>query len=112
MPATLFGDYVNNTAASEKNSGWLIGCTLNKTKDPGSWEFRYDYRDLDADVVVGQFNDSDFVGGGTNGKGHWFGFTCQVAKNLQAALTYYLDERKNSYEDEYHRLQVDLMLKF
>jgi len=112
MPATLFGDYVNNTAASEKNSGWLIGCTLNKTKDPGSWEFRYDYRDLDADAVVGQFNDSDFVGGGTNGKGHWFGFTYQVAKNLQAALTYYLDERKNSYEDEYHRLQVDLMLKF
>ncbi len=112
MPVALFGDYVNNTAASKKDCGWLIGCTLNKAKDPGSWEFRYDYRDLDADAVVGQFNDSDFVGGGANGKGHWFGFTYQVAKNLQAAVTYYLDERKNLYQDEYHRLQVDLMLKF
>ena len=112
MPVALFGDYVNNTAASKKDAGWLIGCTLNKTKDPGSWEFRYDYRDLDADAVVGQFNDSDFVGGGTNGKGHWFGLTYQVAKNVQAAVTYFLDEKENSYEDEYHRLQVDLMLKF
>ena len=112
MPMALFGDYVNNTAASKKDGGWLIGCTLNKAKDPGSWEFRYDYRDLDADAVVGQFNDSDFVGGGTNGKGHWFGLTYQVAKNVQAAVTYYLDERKNSYQDEYHRLQADLMLKF
>ncbi len=112
MPVAVFGDYVNNTAASKKDTGWLIGCTLNKAKDPGSWEFRYDYRDLDADAVVGQFSDSDFGGGGTNGKGHWFGFTYQVAKNVQAAVTYFLDEKKNSYEDEYHRLQVDLMLKF
>jgi hypothetical protein len=112
MPVALFGDYLNNTAASEKDTGWLIGCTLNKAKDPGSWEFRYDYRDLDADAVVGQFNDSDFVGGGTNGEGHWLGFTYQVAKNVQAAVTYFLDEKRNSYEDEYHRLQVDLMLKF
>jgi hypothetical protein len=111
-PASIFGDYVNNTATSKKDTGWLIGCTFNKAKDPGSWEFRYDYRDLDADAVVGQFNDSDFVGGGTNGKGHWFGYTYQVAKNLQAALTYYLDERKDSYKDEYHRLQADLLLKF
>ena len=112
MPVAFFGDYVNNTAVSQKDTGWLIGCTLNKAKDPGSWEFRYDYRDLDADAVVGQFNDSDFVGGGTNGKGHWFGYTYQVAKNLQAALTYYLDEKKNSYEDKYNRLQADLILKF
>jgi hypothetical protein len=112
MPVAVFGDYVNNTAASKKDTGWLIGCKFNKAKDPGSWEFRYDYRDLDADVVVGQFNDSDFLGGGTNGKGHWFGCTYQVAKNTQAALTYYLDEKKNSYNDEYHRLQADLILKF
>jgi hypothetical protein len=112
MPVAIFGDYVNNTAASDKNTGWLIGCTFNKAKEPGSWEFRYDYRDLDADAVVGQFNDSDFVGGGTNGKGHWFGFTYQLAKNLQSALTYYLDERKNSYDDKYRRLQADLLLKF
>jgi len=112
MPVAVFGDYVNNTAASKKDTGWLIGCKLNKAKDPGSWEFRYDYRDLDADSVVGQFNDSDFAGGGTNGKGHWFGYTYQVAKNTQAALTYYLDEKKNSYKDEFHRLQADLILKF
>ena len=42
-----------------------MGATLNKAKDPGSWQFEYDYRDIQADAVVGKFNDSDFVGGGT-----------------------------------------------
>ncbi|MEJ2705490.1 MAG: putative porin [Sedimentisphaerales bacterium] len=111
-PVSLFGDYVYNTAASDKNTGWLAGFTFNETEDPGSWAFRYDYRDLDADAVVGQFNDSDFIGGGTNGKGHLLGLTYQLAKNVQAGLTYYLDKKKDSYEDKYHRLQADLLLKF
>ncbi|MCJ7728768.1 MAG: putative porin [Sedimentisphaerales bacterium] len=113
FPVVVFGSYAYNTAApSSIGNGWLIGTTFNKTKDPGSWQIGYDYRDLDSDAVVGQFNDSDFVGGGTNGKGHRFSFTYQLAKNFQAGLTYFLDEKKDSYENDYRRLQADLVFKF
>ena len=112
-PVAVFGDYAHNTAApSSKSNGWLIGTTFNKANDPGSWQIGYDYRDLDSDAVVGQFSHSDFVGGGTNGKGHRFNFTYQLAKNFQASLTYYLDKRKDAYDNDYRRLQADLMFKF
>ncbi|MFA5293321.1 MAG: putative porin [Phycisphaerae bacterium] len=114
MPVAVFGDYVKNIAAtSSADTGWLIGFSLNKAKDPGSWEFSYDYRSLDADAVLGQFSDSDFAGGGTDAKGHRFGIKYQIAKNLQAGLTYFMDQLGAGEKDsKYTRLQADLVLKF
>ena len=111
-PAAAFASYVKNTSAStSQDTGWLVGGKLGKCKDKGSWEFSYDYRNLEADAVLGAFSDSDFVGGGTNGKGHRFGYTYQLAKNLQGALTYCLDDKSNDNHG-YNRLQADLVFKF
>lgn len=114
LPVAVYGDWVKNTVAStDQDTGWLIGASLNKIKDPGSWQFDYDYREIDADAVVGQFNDSDFVGGGTAGKGHRFSFAYQLTKNVASALTYYAAEywgRKDNAD--YDRVQADIMVKF
>jgi outer membrane murein-binding lipoprotein Lpp len=114
VPMSLFGNYVKNVAAtSSGDAGWLIGVKINKAKYPGSWEFAYDYRDLQSDAVVGQFNDSDFAGGGTDAKGHRFGFKYQIAKNLEGCLTYFMDKLDTSgNDDKYNRLQADLVFKF
>jgi hypothetical protein len=113
LPVAVYGDWVKNTVAStNEDTGWLIGGSLNKVKDPGSWQFDYDYRKIELDAVVGQFNDSDF-GGGTGGKGHRFSFTYQLIKNVAPAVTYYLSEydgRKN--DADYKRLQADIVVKF
>ena len=112
LPAAFFGNYVVNTQAdTSEDSGWLLGAKLNKAKKPGSWELGYDYRELRKDAVVGAFNDSDFIGGGTNGKGHKFGAKYQIAKNWQAGTTYFLNKRGDN-NDEYRRLQLDLMFSF
>jgi hypothetical protein len=112
LPAAFFGNYARNTAAtSTEDTGWLIGCSLNKAKAVGSWQASYMYREVEADAVLGAFTDSDFVGGGTDGKGHMFGFKYQLAENLQGALTYFMSER-GSTESDYNRLQADLILKF
>jgi hypothetical protein len=116
LPVSIYGDYVMNTASSvQEDTGWLIGTTLNKCKDPGSWEFSYDYRDLEKDAVIGTFSDSDFIGGGTNGKGHRFGVTYQLAKNTQAGVSYFMNDKYNTTTkdyDSYNRLQLDVMVKF
>lgn len=110
--ASVYGNYVNNTQATTGgDTGWLIGASLGKCKDPGSWQLSYDYRDLDSDAVVGVFTDSDFIGGGTDGKGHRFGGTYQLAKNVQVGATYFMDER-GSNNANYDRFQADLMFKF
>ena len=70
---------------------------------------------MEADAVVGQFSEADFVGGGTDGRGHKFGLTYQVRENTQAALTYFHneDDTGSSGRDlDYRRLQADLKLKF
>jgi len=114
MPVAVWGDWVKNTVAvSSEDTGWLVGGKINKAKDPGTWEFSYDYRDIELDAVVGQFNDSDFIGGGTGGQGHRFTFTYALAKNTQAALTYFDNEFDGRKSDEdYDRLQADIKLKF
>jgi len=116
LPVSFYGDYVVNTASSvQEDTGWLIGTTLNKCKDPGSWEISYDYRDLEKDAVIGWFSDSDFIGGGTGGRGHRFGITYQLAKNTQAGLSYFMNEKANAqgkFDDDYNRLQADVMVKF
>lgn len=112
---TYFGDYVANTAAVDENkdTGWLVGFAVRKAKDPGSWQFEYDYRDLQADAVVGQFNDSDFVGGGAGGRGHRFGFSYVLTKNVVPALNYYLASHEGRNNDaDYNRLQADIVVKF
>jgi hypothetical protein len=111
-PVAVYGDVAHNTEApSSKSDAWLIGTTFNKAKDPGSWQIGYNYREVQSDAVVGQFNDSDFNGGGTNARGHWFNFTYQLAKNFQTGLSYFIDENITT-NDKYRRLQADLVFKF
>jgi hypothetical protein len=111
-PVAVYGDAAHNTnAPNDKSDAWLIGTTFNKAKDPGSWQFSYNYRDIESDAVVGQFNDSDFNGGGTNARGHWFNFTYQLAKNFQTAVSYF-ENRNRTTDDKYRRIQADLIFKF
>ena len=114
MPWSIYGDYVINHASGvNEDTGWLIGTTLNKAKDPGSWQFAYTYRDLEADAVFGAFSDSDFGrDGGTNVRGHTFSYAYALAKNTTIGATYFLDENLNYDKEDNQRLQIDLKVKF
>ncbi len=114
MPVAFFGTYINNIAASTpEDTAWFVGAKCNKAKKPGSWELSYNYRDVEKDAVVGGLNDSDFIGGGTNGRGHVLGSKYQLAKNVQAALHYFINEKNtDSTKDDFKLLQADLIFKF
>ena len=115
LPVSVFGSWVTNTVAQSgsEDTGWLVGFKVNKASDPKSWEFIYDYRDIGKDALVGQFNDSDFIGGGTGGKGHRFNVVYQLAKNVQASLNYYASTITRSATDvDYNRFQADVVVKF
>jgi hypothetical protein len=114
LPLAIFGDWVKNTVAiSDKDTGWLAGAKINRVKEPGSWEFGYDYRDLQSDAVFGAFTDSDFIGGGTGGRGHRFWAGYGLTNNVVAALTYFDDQYAGQNDNtDYKRLQADIVLKF
>ena len=76
-------------------------------------ELDYNYRELEADAVVGAFSDSDSFGGGTDGKGHKVSGKYQIAKNWQFGAAFFMNDigLEGSSKD-YNRLQLDLIAKF
>ena len=112
-PIALFGDYVSNIAASSgEDTGWMLGFKVGKTKKPGDWDFSYNYRDLERDAVIGALCDSDFIGGGTDGRGHTFGVGYQLSKSANVSATYFVNEQGLDEMRDYRRLQLDFNVKF
>ena len=114
VPIKVFGNYVRNIAAdSDYDTGWLAGFEVGSS-DPGNWKFRYNYRDLERDAVFGVFTDSDFIGGGTDGKGHEIGLGYQVNKRVGVGATYFINERFVSTNNDrnFERLMLDVKYKF
>jgi hypothetical protein len=109
------GDYVNNTAADSLNTGYLVEGVFSYGKDRGSLKLGADYRMLESDAVMGFATYSDFVGGGTDGKGWQLVASFGLAKGASFDVTYLLDKKNiadGETELDYHRLQVDVLTKF
>ena len=111
LPASVFFDWVENQDASDNETGWAAGAQLGKAKNPGTWQLAYIYEDIEADAVFGLTTDSDFSGGGTNGKGHLIKAAYALDKNVSLALSYFMNE-DGDLETDYDRLHIDLKLKY
>ena len=111
LPASIFVDWVENQDADANETGWATGFKLGAAKYPGTWQLGYIYQDLEADAVFGLTTDSDFAGGGTNGKGHILKAAYDLDKNAVLAINYFINE-KGDQENDFERLQMDLKLKY
>jgi len=111
----LYGTYVNNVRADGQNVGWLAGGSASRGRDRGAIKLSASYRRLEPDAVIAIFTDSDFIGGGTDGKGWELGLVCGAAKQVDLSVTWFLnvkhieDER---FETDYDRLQLDVQARF
>lgn len=111
-PLVVFGDFVVNSEAEDNNMGYKAGFRLGALKRKYSWQLRYNYRQLEKDAVIGIFTDSDFCGGGTDSEGHELGFVFAPDERVNTAVSYFLNYRNLESNASYHRLQIDLILKF
>ncbi len=114
MPLSVYGDYVNNDDADDNETGYAAGVKLGKAKGKGSWQLQYEYKDLEANATLGLVTDSDFAGGGTDGKGHRFSGKYAINKKWALGVTYFDNTRGVDLGDDadYKRLQVDTIFKY
>lgn len=119
MPLALYANWVNNQDADDYDTGWLAGISLGKASGKGSWAIGYQYRDLEADAVLGLLSDSDFAGGGTDGKGHVLSGAYGINKQWSLGLSWFLDNQageKNLADQggalSYDRIQLDTKFKY
>ena len=113
-PALVFANYVQNQAADDDDTGYAIGINYGSAKNKGQWAFGYVYQKLEADAVLGLLTDSDFGGGGTDSKGHILKGSYAFARNLNANMTYFMNDVGLNRENpiDYKRLQLDLSFKY
>jgi hypothetical protein len=109
---SVWGAYVNNTAADSLNSGWIAGLGLKGGKDRGAWKLGGFYKWVEADGVIGLFADSDFGGGSTGVKGFAVSGGYALAKNVELSSTVFINERGLEDGTGWNRLLVDMAVKF
>ncbi|HEX7236853.1 MAG TPA: putative porin [Gammaproteobacteria bacterium] len=113
-PLTLFADYARNTEADDFDAGYALGVALGEVTRPGTWRIGYAYQDLEADAVIGAFTDSDWSGGGTDGRGHVVEFNYGFRDRLVFGFRYFLNDKaiNAGNEHDYNRLQADVQFNY
>ncbi len=111
---TLFGNYVKNDEADDFDTGYAVGGKVKFAVGPRPWQLGYTYQDLEADAVFALFTDSDFIGGGTDGKGHIFRGSYDLTKAISLGGTLFVNERGGNAgeEEDFNRLMLDIAIKY
>jgi hypothetical protein len=95
LPLIFFADYINNSDADDYEQGYLVGTQLGSLKEKGGWQIGYYYEDLESNSTLGLLTNSDFGGGGTNGKGSVFNAGYALSDKTYLQATYYLVDRNS-----------------
>ena len=103
-----------NAAVSNDNFGVDFSMQWGSAKKNNlDWQLGYTYRMVQKDAVFGAHNDSDFIAGGTDGRGHIFTGKMKLNPNLYTAFHYQWSEKHiSTTPTHYDRLMVDMILKF
>lgn len=114
FPAVVFFDASNNGDASGEDTAWKLGTRIGETKDSGQVQFSYWYAEKEADSVLGLLTDSDWAGGGTDNKGHFFKLAYGVNKTWSIGAQYFVNEIDVSSGSarDYNRLMLDSQWKW
>ncbi len=113
-PLRIYAHAVQNNEVSTEDMGYAIGAKVGSAKADGDMEFSWTFQDIEADSVIGTYNDSDFGGGGTDSDGHMLKAKYAVSKKIFVGGTLFLNnvDRFQGTEHDYNRLQLDVEFKF
>lgn len=104
-----------NVAVSDHNFGYDLSVQWGDVKNNYDWRVGYTYRDIQRDAVFGAHNDSDFIAGGTDGRGHIVTAKMQLAKHVDIGGHFQWAQKYTDSAEadaDYNRIMLDLVLKF
>lgn len=140
-PLALFADFAQNDKADFSNvsanpvqnipagldTAWAAGFQYGRVTGARTWEVAYSYHEIEKDALYGQWMDSDFAAGVTDGKGSTIRLGYGFGRNFRINGTYFLTKTNIDVpvsvtppggtatvlnERDYKRLQVDINMGF
>jgi hypothetical protein len=113
-PFQLYAHYTMNNEVDVEDTAFAYGAKLGSAKKQGSQQVSYTYQDIEADAVIGTFNDSDFGGGGADSSGHMLKYKYMLRDTISLGGTLFINriDRFQGTEHDYDRLQIDVEFKF
>ena len=111
----FMGEYVNNLAAPDKNTGFALGFRTGNEKIEkwGDWQLKYIYAMLESDAVMDTTPDSDRYGGKTGIRSHELELQYGLGKNTWLGFDVYRSWNIASTRKAPETLiQVDWNMKF
>jgi hypothetical protein len=113
-PLRLYAHYTVNNEVDIEDTAFAYGAKLGSAKKQGSQQVSYTYQDIEADSVIGTFNDSDFGGGGTDSSGHMVKYKYMLRDAISVGGTLFINEvdRFQGTPHDFDRVQIDVEFKF
>ncbi len=113
-PLKVYAHATQNSEAPTQDSGYAFGATLGAAKSDGDVQLTWLYMDVEADAVIGTFNDSNFGAGNTDADGHILRAKYAVSNKISLGGSLFINkiDRFQGVERDYNRLQLDVEFKF
>jgi hypothetical protein len=113
-PFQVYAHYTVNNEVDVEDTAYAFGAKLGSAKKQGSQQASYTFQDIEADSVIGTFNDSDFGGGGTDSSGHMIKYKYMLRDHISVGGTLFINEidRFQGTAHDFDRLQIDVEFKF
>lgn len=114
LPLSVYAQWTQNSEVSVEDTALAFGVKLGSAKAEGTWQTQWTYQDIEADSVIGTYNDSDFGGGGTDASGHIIKARYMLRDQISLGGTLIISEvdRFQGVEHDYDRIQLDVEFKF
>lgn len=93
QPLLVYGNVARNLRA-DLDTAYAVGFNYGRVTAslPGSWEVGYLYQKVEKDALFGQWIDSDFAAGNTDGSGSAVRAAYQLSRNWRFNLTYMMNK--------------------
>jgi hypothetical protein len=114
-PLQVYGHYTVNNEVDREDTAYAFGAKIGSAKKKGTMQFSWTYQDIEADAVIGTFNDSDYGGGGTDSSGHLINGKYMLTDAINVGGTLFInqiDGFQGGQERDFDRLQLDVAFKF
>jgi hypothetical protein len=113
-PVTVFADWARNTRAARADTAWATGVIFGKAEEAGSAEWSWEWRDTEADALVGIFTDSDLADGNTDSHGHVLQGTYMLTGHVALAATLIFSEYGliDDPHTDFDRVMLDIEFSF